>query len=116
MTEILVFASVVAFFLYCIAGFVGRVSVEEAWQNLVSGPTFPFVLKLIVFKCYCSVDLFITSSFPPFLQLLGRNVISLKVYELTFCFRSKDLNICISPSLAVLITGNNVNLTQTASH
>lgn len=78
--------------------------------------TFPFVLKLIVFKCCWSVDFFITSSIPSFLQLLGRNVNSLKACELTFCFRSKDLNICISPSLAVLRTGSNVNFTHTASH
>lgn len=119
MVENLAFASVFAFFLHCIAGFIGRVWMERglAKSSLRSHQsTFPFVLKLIVFKCCCSVDFFITSSFPPFLQLLGRNVISLKACELTFWFRSKDLNICISPSLAVVRTGSNVNFTQTASH
>lgn len=77
---------------------------------------FAFVLKQIMFKHCCSVDFFITSSFPPFLQLLRKNVVSLKACELAFYFRSKDLNIWISSSLAVLSTGSNAYFTQTARH
>lgn len=40
---------------------------------------FAFVFKQIMLIICCSVGFFIISAFPPFLPLLGKNVISLKV-------------------------------------